>query len=588
MSSASVSAAERAALAAGAGGASASSDRAGLRSVSKTSMGFEVLSVCFNPHDEQQLLVVGFKDLVVLTLGARGDVTSRIIVDLMLDSLGLSVPVHLIKATWLPGSPSQCVVLTNQFCKVYDLARDKISPIHYFQVLDDPIKDVAFVHTERAPPPPLPPASSAAAASAAAAPATATAAAATSGGVVLLAITASGMLFSQPLATSDATNGPHLLTDALHVASDLRGRVGFGLHYSAPCALLFTIYADGRCFALRLNESATDVQGGFAIQSARPDYLSSGSAALAGPKASAVPYSHLVDVPGQRGTLVACCRKTLAPVAMRITTNGVELQALKPLSKAEGVAVASAPSSLSSSSGSGSSVCWVLHEDGSMQCHTCGVAADSEIEFAKALGCAYAKAPPARPTFPVDFFERGTCVTANPEISFSGDVTHNSTADNAKARLSSNTDDYVSSPHRNSLTLHVHNSQHDQMLIGVRLLLGSAHPQHIPASFTLFKRTITTQEGQRRWYDVPFTETESIIAQHQLTIQFSGTHGCERSCHRRGRGVRHEQERLRLGRQGRRTHRALQDHYADARWTSQPGGGCLSVTTTSHHALAHA
>ena len=149
---AAAAAAERSAS--GAGGSGAAADRAGLRSVCKTSLGFEAVSVAFNPQDEQQLLVSGLKDCVVLTLGARGEVVSRLVVDLLLDSLGLNTPVHLIKSGWLPNSASQCFVLTNQFLKIYDLARDKISPIHYFQTLDDAIKDVAFVHAERLLPPP--------------------------------------------------------------------------------------------------------------------------------------------------------------------------------------------------------------------------------------------------------------------------------------------------------------------------------------------------------------------------------------------------------------------------------------------------
>ena len=226
------------------------------------------------------------------------------------------------------------------------------------------------------------------------------------------------------------------------------------MHYSAPCALLFTVYADGRCFALRLNDSATDVQGGFAIHGTR-DYLSS-SASLGGAKAA--PYSHLQDVPGQRGVLIATCRKTLMPLAMRITPTAVDLQPLKPVAKAEGLCAA--PSSRrADGTPDGPTVCWVMHEDGSMQCHTCGSAEDGEVAFSASLGRAYAKRPPARPpSFPVTYFERGNCVTPNPEISFTGDVTHNSTSANAKARLSSNSEDYVSSPHKTSLTLHVHNS----------------------------------------------------------------------------------------------------------------------------------
>ena len=346
------------------------------------------------------------------------------------------------------------------------------------------------------------------------------------GGLVLLVITASGMLFTQPLATADSSSGPHLLTGTIQIPSELRGRVGASLHYSPPCALLFTVYADGRCYALRLDDAASEVLGGFVVHGTRIDYLSSG--ALGAAKSAASPYSHWQDVPGQRGLLLACCRKTLMPVAVRVTPAQVELQVLKPHAKAEGLAAApTSPRALSTAAGGaseGAAVCWVLHEDGSMQCHTCGRSSDTEGAFQQALARA-AKRPPGRPpSFPVDFFERTTCVTANPEISLGGDVVHNSTPSTAKQRLSPNTDDYVSSPHKASLTLTIHNASSQQVLAGVRVLLGSAHPQHIPASFTLFGRTISTQEGQRRWYDVPFTDAEAVVGQKEVCIVFSATH----------------------------------------------------------------
>ena len=37
-------------------------------------------------------------------------------------------------------------------------------------------------------------------------------------------------------------------------------RVGAALHYSVPTQLLFTVYADGRCFGLRLSDAVSEVQ----------------------------------------------------------------------------------------------------------------------------------------------------------------------------------------------------------------------------------------------------------------------------------------------------------------------------------------
>ena len=502
-------------------------------------MGFEVIAIALHPENESLLLVSGLKDLVALTLGTRGEVISRLVVDLLLDSLGFSLPAHILKAGWMPGSTSACFVVTNHFVKIYDLAIDKLSPVHAFHVIDDSIKDVAFVHVD------LPHCAPASTPPRAALPYRGTSSLSP---LTMLALSASGSLFSQPLVLRDATcpdAGSIILTNALRIPAELRGRVGAALHYSGPTALLFTVYADGRCFALRLANAADDVVGGFAVHSSRVDNLASG--ALSGSKSVCVPYSHWQDVPGQRGMLVASCRKTQIPLALRVTPTSVEVQVLKSSIKAEGLATALAsrrsvaatneaistqrPFASVCSEGS-PSACWVLHEDGSLHCHTCGVATDSDGTLLAALTRAVAARPPppAVPahlpdrTFPVDFFERGSCVTSTAEITFAGDVVHNSTPTNAKARLSSNTDDYISSPHKASMSLEIHNANPDHVLIGVRLLLGSAHPTHVPASFTLFGRKIQTQEGQRRWYDVPLHEAESLVAARHLTITFSATH----------------------------------------------------------------
>jgi hypothetical protein len=70
----------------------------------------------FNAANEQQLLVSGLKDTVALTLGSRGEVVSRVVVELMLDALG-TASTHILRTGWLPHSTSACFVLTTQFLK---------------------------------------------------------------------------------------------------------------------------------------------------------------------------------------------------------------------------------------------------------------------------------------------------------------------------------------------------------------------------------------------------------------------------------------------------------------------------------------
>ena len=166
----------------GAPAAAAPVERGSLRATAKPSVGFEVLQLNFNSADETQLLVSGLKECVALTLGERGELVSRISIDLMLDALGLGLPVHILRTAWLPGSVSRCYVLTNQFIKVYDLAKDKICPQYYYQVLEDAIKDVAFAPTGA------------------------------DGTLTLLALTGSGVLYRQPLV-AESGGGPLALCE---------------------------------------------------------------------------------------------------------------------------------------------------------------------------------------------------------------------------------------------------------------------------------------------------------------------------------------------------------------------------------------
>ena len=126
--------------------------------------------------------------------------------------------------------------------------------------------------------------------------------------------------------------------------------------------------------------------------------------------------------------------------------------------------------------------------------------------------------------FPVDFFERSTLVTPASDILFSGDALQTTNQGVIKQRLSATSDEYVSATSKASLTLSVNNQNSEQLVVGVRVLLGAAHAQHIPATVSVFGRAIATQEGRRRWYDVPLTAAEAVLGHKTLPITFGATH----------------------------------------------------------------
>ena len=387
------------------------------------------------------------------------------------------------------GGDASCI-------RVFDLATPQIPRVYLAQ--NDVIRDVAF--TDRS----------------------------------MLAIMSSGAIHTQLLSSESADGGPLVLREQLVCAADLRGRVGSAIHYSLPCRLLFAAYADGRCFGLSINDEATEVCGGFALHSTRTDAPTGGSAAAAAVASKGLAAQHFQDVPGERGLLLATSRKTLMPLAIRIGPSSVAVQLVRQPSlgfaAARDVTPASPP------------VCWFLAEDGSLYCYEGSVSGGGgsggvgsgpsteavlrEKEVAGAIAVSFAKRSQTKlPSFPVDFFERAVCVSQQgDDIGFSSSSIAEGPAE-AKTRLSSSSEDYVTSLNKSTaLDLVVHNSNQTSVVVGVRVLLGNAQPSAIPATITLFGRSVATQEAQRRWYDLPFTAAESVVGAKQFHLLFSSAH----------------------------------------------------------------
>ena len=489
--------------------AAAPVERGSLRATAKPSVGFEVLQLNFNSADETQLLVSGLKECVALTLGERGELVSRISIDLMLDTLGLGLPVHILRTAWLPGSVSRCYVLTNQFIKVYDLAKDKICPQYYYQVLEDAIKDVAFAPTGA------------------------------DGTLTLLALTGSGVLYRQPLV-AESGGGPLALCDAIPVPSELRGRVGASLHFSTPTGLLFASYADGKCFGLRLGGAATEVVGGFALHAALPRHVLPPPAAPRRPRrrrrvgGGVGGVDDAVPALGGRG---GAARRAHRHVSKDTAANGrarhadrTSGAAAPPRRQGRGPAAAPrsrAPKAAAAAAAAASAaayVVWALGEDGALHAHQGGAGVRSEEATLAAVRDELSVRPREAAKFPVDFFERSTLVTPASDILFSGDALQTTNQGVIKQRLSATSDEYVSATSKASLTLSVNNQNSEQLVVGVRVLLGAAHAQHIPATVSVFGRAIATQEGRRRWYDVPLTAAEAVLGHKTLPITFGATH----------------------------------------------------------------
>ena len=555
-------------------------ERSSLRPLSRTALGFEATSLSFCPDDAYEpsdpasptatLLVAGLRSCVALGIGARGEVLSRVTIDLGLDPNGGPVPA-LLRASWLPpadptASTLRTALLTSQWVKVVDLAAERSAPpLHFTLADDDTIKDVTFA------------------------------------GDVMLIMGGSGTIYTHPLAAGSAA-----LTQRLAVPPQLHSRLGSTLHFSPPTALLFTSYADGRAYALRLNAAATDAPAGFPLHPvpgasapaassasgpgaacAYPSLFAGGpgasSAAAAAPaSARSVPHSHWADVPGQRGLLVAACRKTLQPLLLCVTPTAVDVQPLRPSGRAEGLLAVRAPPAASAQRASSTSAAtpalvWSLHDDGSLVCHQAtraplGAAAARADALRAALHAAFARRTVAgtRLRFPVDALERGACVTAAAELTLASDAPGGGSAsaassaamraaaaaaavagpgavavapggasdsDRLKARLSAASDDHLAAAPSHgggSLTLTITNASASLVPVGVRVLVGATHVDQVPIHIRVFKRSVPTAPNERRWYDIPFTQAESVAGQRAFTVTLTDSHRAAGSGAERG------------------------------------------------------
>ena len=112
--------------------------------VERLTVGFQVCGLHFNADNDSYLAVTGLKDCVVFILDPeKGTQVSKLKVDLMLQSLGEGLNVS--KAQWLPGSQTILAIAAHNFVKVYDLARDNLSPLYTLTSCDGTIQDMVII-----------------------------------------------------------------------------------------------------------------------------------------------------------------------------------------------------------------------------------------------------------------------------------------------------------------------------------------------------------------------------------------------------------------------------------------------------------
>ncbi|KAI3784947.1 hypothetical protein L1987_44055 [Smallanthus sonchifolius] len=452
-------------------------DKANVKPLSKNVVRFEIVHLVFNPLVENYLAVAGYEDCQVLTVSHRGEVTDRLAIELALQG------AYMRRVEWVPGSQVQLMVVTNKFVKIYDLSQDNISPMHYITLPDDTIVDATLAVVSQAK-------------------------------VFLLVLSELGSLFRLELS-NDGKAGAKTLKDIVETPGRETHAKGSSLYFSLTYKLLFASYQDGTTLVGRLNHGALSLSETSAVYEDEQD----GKHRPAGLHR----FKELLSGSG----LFVCFSSVKSNAALTVSIgehdilaqnmrNGVYstsllvgITAYKPLSKDK-------------------IHCLVLHDDGSLQIYThvpVGVEAGANVipEKVKKLGSeilnskAYAS---LKPEFPLDFFEKTVCITA--DVKLSGDAIRNGDSEGAKQSLASE-DGFIESPTPAGFKITVSNSNPDIVMVGFRVHVGNTSANHIPSDITIFQRVIKLDEGMRSWYDIPFTVAESLLADEEITISIGPT-----------------------------------------------------------------
>lgn len=376
-------------------------DKANVKPLSKNVVRFEIVHLAFNPSLENYLAVAGYEDCQVLTVSPRGEVNDRLAIELALQG------AYIRKVDWVPGSQVQLMIVTNKFVKIYDLAQDNISPMHYF-TLEDGTNIVD-----------------------------ATLSVASQGRIFLFVLSELGILFRGELLVEGNAGSKHL-TEIIDVPNkDLQVK-GSSLYFSSTYKLLFLSYQDGTTLICRLNTDATSLTEVSSLYEdeqdgkLRPAGLNRWKELLGG-SGLFVCYS---AVKSNAALVISMGAHELFAQSMRHSLGSssplVGITAYKPLSKDK-------------------IHCLVLHDDGSLQIYShvlpgAEAGTNSTAEKVKRLGSGILNAKTyggQNPEFPLDFFEKTVCITQ--EVKLGGDALRSSDSDIIKQSLASE-DGFLESP----------------------------------------------------------------------------------------------------------------------------------------------
>lgn len=477
-----------------------------------------ILSLAANPANEDYLVVCGLKECHVLTLSPSGAMKDHIVLMPQLETGNF-----IKRAIWLPGSQTQLALVTADFVKIYDLAKDSYSPEYYFLLPHGKIRDCAFMKEEET--------------------------------YHMFLMASSGYIYTQPLTSESlAQHGPFYVVETLQLdhpqIKQINGQLGGGgasIYYSPVLQILFFSFSQGKSFMAPLTSVAEGVKSVIHLQVSASTKNSS--------KGPPQPLCQWSEIPGHPGIVCAMMQTSNNPVIFMVKPDAVYVQEIKATSaKAKIMDMVAIKHSVY---GVDKTTLILLCEDGNLRIHTAnpentGYWMSPEIQpvenlaialtsksirrrralkdgsgsaggnLASGIGSSSADGNAtggsnANPTFPIDFFEH--CVLMN-DIEFGGNhmlQVYNSQL--LKHRLTT-TGLYVASTRVNGFTLEVINNDSQMVITGFRVLIGSQSIQRAPMIVSVHGRNISTMTTRPRWFDFPLTWNESLQSDKKLSIAF--------------------------------------------------------------------
>ncbi|EFA82601.1 hypothetical protein PPL_04293 [Heterostelium album PN500] len=463
-------------------------DKTAIKVLSKSSVQYPVVSMVFNPLNERYLAVVGYKECKILTVNQKDEIVDQLVVDLSLYSLGENI--YIIKVEWVVGSQTEIAVVTNEFIKIYNLAQDNLSPIHFYTLVEDYIRDMTIVRRNNT--------------------------------NYIVALAESGMLYFQAIQDS-IDDESCIMIETIQVPTQKQSS-GVTVFNAPDLDMLICTYTNGEVHALQFDDNMS-VTSTFPIQDPNLKI--------------AMPSMNFIQLSPNHSNIFSCLSARGGfLLTMKILANEIQMQSVKLTPKVEGMTWVN----------KASPKLLVLLEDGSLSRYDYSIetpltaptaASKSQSVETKESGIDIlsllkkSKKPTTstaatlstvstassktseNPVFPIDFFEKVECIT--PQVKFGGDPLMCYSQDLIKQRLANN-DEYIACQNLDSLSLIAYNNDPDVVICGIRVLLGHASLKHIPTELRVFDRVITTTESLRRWYDIPLTKEESLKSSKKLTL----------------------------------------------------------------------